>query len=258
MYYKIHRTLYNPKTPFYCFSEPQQENELAEVDFQVTENREFRDFILGYLRALFTLNLVLHNILNAIKEGDGERLLNAYHFALVYFRATGHHKYAYALVQMFCSIKLRPQSAFRLIWGRFINTSGIRGRNISQDLHLEHLNCFLKDLLKNLGTNQDQENAKRIAHSVKNLRTIVQNFETANHITKKYNSHKPQNIVDDVKKLAEAMCKAKLFKEHLGREYESFPRFNESLMTTKQINSMHRWLKEREREFKQYTLLQYL
>ena len=41
-----------------------------------------------------------------------------------------------------------PQHAAELIWSRFINIRGLPGRNIPNDLHMEHLNRILKTSIK--------------------------------------------------------------------------------------------------------------
>ena len=104
------------------------------------------DHSLEYQRALFTFNLLLRNIKNSIKYGDGERLLHCYRFALLYLKSTKRTKYSHTILKLLYRIKLQPEKAFQLTWGRFINTRGFKGKNIPPDLHLEHLNIFLKEL----------------------------------------------------------------------------------------------------------------
>ena len=55
----------------------------------------------------------------------------------------------------------------------FINSSGYKSKNITHDLHLEHLNHFLKELLHNLRSNFNEQNADRIAKSLRNMKFIV-------------------------------------------------------------------------------------
>ena len=45
---------------------------------------------------------------------------------------------------------LSPRLAEELIWGRFINTHGQAGRNISNDFHCEHLNRLCKNSITHL------------------------------------------------------------------------------------------------------------
>lgn len=63
---------------------------------------------------------------------------------------------------------MEPTAAFSLIWERFINTRGVKGHNISMYLHLEHLNNFLKELLRDLRSNLTEQNADRVSKAVKN------------------------------------------------------------------------------------------
>ena len=43
---------------------------------------------------------------------------------------------------------LSPRVAEELLWCRFINVSGIPGKNIASNLHMEHLNRVLKDSIR--------------------------------------------------------------------------------------------------------------
>lgn len=44
-----------------------------------------------------------------------------------------HAKYACTVLKMLFRIKLDPSNALDLIWNRFVNTKGIKGKNIFQD-----------------------------------------------------------------------------------------------------------------------------
>jgi len=152
---------------------------------------------------------------DAIREGDGERLLVCYKLALLYFKSTGHSKYVFSLIKMFYRIKFCRNDAFRLIWGRFVNIHGFLGRNIPNDLHLEHLNGYLKELLRSIRGNLNEKNATRVARAL-----------------------------NDVKKLTEELHKAGVFKEIDCRSYHSFSDFNENIFREMDI---YKWLKEKER-----------
>ena len=97
---------------------------------------------------------------------------------------------------MFHRIRLEPQNSFRLIWGRFVNTVGLKGRNISRDLHLEHVNNQLKELLRSLRSNLNKTNAKRIANSLKNLTSIIENLEKSSNEEKKKTGRKHESFPD--------------------------------------------------------------
>jgi len=73
------------------------------------------DHKLAYMKASFTFNLPLRTMNDCVREGDSPRLINAYKVALLHFKCYGHHKYALSLSKLFCTIKLEPKKAFRLI-----------------------------------------------------------------------------------------------------------------------------------------------
>lgn len=83
-----------------------------------------------------SLSLLLNEFKDAIREGDGNRVIVVWKYVLLIFKATGHKNYA---IELFMSI-LPPYLAEQLKWGRFINSHGLPGKNISMDLHMEHLN----------------------------------------------------------------------------------------------------------------------
>lgn len=214
------------------------------------QTNESQDYVLCYQKASLTINLLIHNINDAIREGDGERLIDAYKMAMLYFKCTGHTKYAYSVIKLLFRIQMVPQEAFKIIWGRFVNTKGFKGRNISNDLHLEHMNNFLKDLLKSLHHNLSHSNAERISKALRNTKVIVDNFETSVGIDRSHSSRNSPNMESDVKKLAEEYVKAEVFVEKEGiREYESFPKFNKNICKRKDPSLLLKWAVEKRREF---------
>jgi L1 cell adhesion molecule like protein len=74
-------------------------------------------------------------------------LCKLYSFDLRYYNISIHrleHRNNYAHEAMNLQVQLHMLLSERLqqqvIWGRFVNASGGEGRNISCDLHMEHLN----------------------------------------------------------------------------------------------------------------------
>eukprot|EP00111_Clytia_hemisphaerica_P009268 TCONS_00027225-protein len=190
---------------------------------------------------------MLRNINDCIREGDGERLMECYKFALLYFRCFGHTKYAYTVLKLFYRIKYQPEAAFRLIWSRFINTHGKKGRNVSRDLHSEHL----KELLRSLRSNLNESNAKRISRATRNLNLIIKNLEKGSGIKEEIHSSKVAKILPDVQNLAAELFKAKVFEKIPGRECESFPKFSEDILSILNIPKTLEWLKTKRSEFKE-------
>lgn len=66
---------------------------------------------------------------DAIKEGDGERLLDVYKVALLLYKANGKSKYAYEVLLHLVKIYgiLSKHDAHNLKWNRFFNKHGTKG-----------------------------------------------------------------------------------------------------------------------------------
>lgn len=196
------------------------------------------------------MNLYIRNINDAIREGDGERLMRTYKFVLIYFKATNHHQYCHSLIKLFHQIKLLPDMAFKLIWCRFINTAGYIGRNISLDLHLEHVNGFLKELMKGLRSNVNEKNARRTAHSLNNLMKIVNNIEVVHSIKTTKGHRREPKTAADVKKLAQSYKNAEVFVLKEKRHHDSYPKFEKCILKKLDITGFVNWMKTKETEFK--------
>ena len=78
---------------------------------------------------------------------------------LLIFRATGHKNYAMEALTLLtqCFATLPPNLAEQVKWSRFVNVHGQPGRNISCDLHMEHLNRLVKTAIEGLGANKTEK-----------------------------------------------------------------------------------------------------
>ena len=126
----------------------------------------------NYACSRLSFGLFIANFDDAVKEGDGERILCCWKFSLLIFKAFNHNKYALASLLLQAGIKamLTPRQAHCLTWNRTVNSRGGNGKNISLDLRLEHLNNLTKGLLKNLGPNIRSERcASRCCNSIGKL-----------------------------------------------------------------------------------------
>lgn len=106
-----------------------------------TSSTQMMDHIKQHTEARLSFGLFLLDMQDSVREGDGERLLRLYTLALLFYKAYGHHQYAYStfLLTVQVNATLSPSLAHSLKWNRFWNGKGGKGKNISLDLHLEHL-----------------------------------------------------------------------------------------------------------------------
>ena len=90
---------------------------------------------------------------DSIREGDGERVLRCWKYMLPMFHSSRRNNYALESLHLLFQhdFSLLPKQAIELIWSRFVNVHELPGKNIPNDLHMEHLNRLLKVALQGLG-----------------------------------------------------------------------------------------------------------
>lgn len=99
------------------------------------------DDVFNYCTARLNLGLLIRNADDAVREGDGERIVRCWKFFMLYYKAFGHHKYAYAsfLLQSKILAILTEAQCEQLVWNRTVNRKGGKGRNISCETY--HVTC---------------------------------------------------------------------------------------------------------------------
>ena len=94
------------------------------------------DRVKEYGKEVLTLGCFYLEYRDAIREGDGVRVLRCWKFLLLYCRATGHSKYANEALNILLQHEfiLPPRLSEQLLYSRFVNTAGLPGKNIAADL----------------------------------------------------------------------------------------------------------------------------
>ena len=198
-----------------------------------------------------TLNLLLRNINDAHKEGDGIRTIECYRMALLYFKTFGHTKYSFSILRLLCSLKYDLHHSHELVFDQFINAHGLPGKNIPMDLHLEFLNRFLKEELKTLRSNLNEKNAQRVAESMNNIRTLVQNTEKNLEINHNGSGKNKYDNREMVKTLVKEASKDNPFiEDNRYKSYQSFEYFEEQILSKQDTTKLLEWTKRKSDEFK--------
>lgn len=100
--------------------------------------------VFNYSSAVLNDGLLLLELRDSIREGDGVRVLRCWKFMLLYWRYAGHTKYCLEAFRLLGSVSATatPRIAHEIVWCRFINSRGGPGNNIHVpvDLFMEHLN----------------------------------------------------------------------------------------------------------------------
>lgn len=155
---------------------------------------------------------------DAIREGDGQRLINLHKIALLFFNFHGCTKYSYTTLLLLVKLHviLLKGQVFRSIWNHFFNNHGWKGRNIPLDLCLEHLNNFLKACLKVLGANLKEKNAQRIVLSLETLEHILGSVDNDCNWEAKVRTRGIKNPEETVSQIVQDLLQIRAFKQTPG------------------------------------------
>ena len=206
------------------------------------------DHVQEYAKEILTMGLFYMNFQDAIREGDGHRVLRSWKFLLLFFRATGHSNYANEALLLLCQYKylLPARFAEQLLCGRFINVhQGHPGSNIPADLHLEHLNRLIKDSLANLGANKTPKAIQRIGKAVGPLQEFLHHFDGITDIQSGSGSHTVRSDDRDLNRLIEELIKQNVFDFKPNRAHQHFPRFTSNVYKSINEKKLTKWMKSK-------------
>lgn len=111
------------------------------------------DAVCTHSVELLSMGLLYLHFRDAIKEGDGDRVLRSWRYFLPMLVKTGRKNYVKEALLFLCSVMFVPSPLSH----RFVNTKGGAGHNIPADLHNEHLHRVCKTAVKSLGSNKTKK-----------------------------------------------------------------------------------------------------
>ena len=186
--------------------------------------KECKDGVFLYASELLSLGLIWHGFHDAIKESDGERIMNYWKFLLVIFKSTNHRNYAKEatnlLIQYYYNLSERQRA--QLLWSRCVNTRGTPGANIPCDLHMEHLKKRLKKVIYSMGANVSPSAIVKAGKALGPVDHVCQIFEEQTTQYKISNSHKTPGFRKDFSTVLDVLNNEKVFNVISDRQHKSF------------------------------------
>ena len=203
------------------------------------------DLIQDHSIELLSLGCYYLNFRDAIKEGDGERVLRCWRYMLPIFISTRRKNYAKeALLLISQHDYLLPhRMAQQVIWSRFVNIRGVPGGNIPADLHNEHLNKICKEAVRALGSNKTEESVIRVGKALGTIIPILSQFDEDNGISLPVGRHSEASINKDRDLIIGDLMKNHVFEFHKDRSLCGLPK-PKSLITNMSENDLHKWIKK--------------
>ena len=213
--------------------------------------RVARDGVFNYASAVLNDGMLLMEFEDAVKEGDGLRILRCWKSMLIYFHTAGHSNYTKEaiLLQAVVNAAATPRVAAQVTWSRTVSTRGGIGRNIPVDLHNEHLNHVVKTAISHVGANISTESILQCGKSLKCLMSVLQNFDKQHDVPPPSSAHTQASLAKDEDAILEVLVrKANVFDYVPGREHDSFKNINvnpaESVHLSKLCETIEKYKKE--------------
>ena len=202
------------------------------------------DGILMYGKQFLSIGCLYLEFTDAIKEGDGERVLRCWRYFIIIFHNSQRNNYAKEAVLLLhqCLYTLSPRELEEVMYSRFINTSGVQGRNVCADLHMEHLNRELKKGISALGSGKTQDTIIRLGKALGTVSPILCQFDEIGGIKHHNTRHKLSSMKQHLIEVVNTISNYKVLTYKQGRRYSSFPA-PKSLLHKKQENELVNWIK---------------
>ena len=205
---------------------------------------EDEDHVYNYTRLLLILLLLLHNHDNAIRLGDGARLIRLYKFFYLYFKVSHCPKYAYGTLELLAQVNhlLSPRMAHYLTWNRFVNHKGKLDTNLPMDLEVEHDNKYFKDDICAYRGEITEKSVSRVSKSMQITESIIKNFDKITHIKCPSGVHTDASIEDDVMHLVDQFKGLKLYTKIPGRYHTAFPKIKNNILEDLDMTKLKAWI----------------
>ena len=203
------------------------------------------DSVQVYATEVLTLSLLWSGFTDSIKEGDGDKVMMYWRFLLLVFKSGRCKNYSSEAVNLLSQLHvLSPRLVAQVKWGRFVNTKGRAGCNISSDLHMEHLNRRLKGILRNLGPNNSFGTIQRAANTIGAVSDVCRQFAKEVGISRESDHHTSTSNERDFRIILQTLQDKEVFAKLNGRAHNSFKLPNGNLENIDK-KKLDKWLQEK-------------
>ena len=174
-----------------------------------------------YTREVLSLGLLFLNFKDAVREGDGDRVLLMWKYFMLIFKASGCKNYAaeaFSLLSQY-HITLPPNLAEQLKWSRFVNIHGLKGHNISCD---QHMNRQIQSAVGGLGANKTPKAIIRVGKAIGVLSSVTESFDVEVGVATPSGKHSEESMQKDLKKIVVS----KIFLQNIAHPTTHSQEFN--------------------------------
>lgn len=184
---------------------------------------------------------------DAIREGDGARVLTCWKYFLPIFKASGRKNYALEALNLLFQVthRLPPRLRMQVLYSRFVNTQGRAGCNIPADLHMEHINRTTKEAIEHHGANKTPQAILRSSKCAHAVMLLTSNFDTQTEIRGATGGHNIPDANEDITRMIHVLVNSNNFSNKGTRAHASFTKLKcNGLCSSLDISKFHTWIKD--------------
>ena len=218
--YKKTKALRKHESTVHGINDPLCNTESSETSQAETE----KDFILNYTRMALFLGLLRLNHIDAIKMGDGQRIMDINMYLYLLYKANKFPKYAYGILETIVQSKvlLTERLSHQLIWNRTVNHRGKPETNHPNDLDLEHQNKLFKDQVHNYRGTFTEKSISRVSRSATVIDKNLASYDKSVKVFRPSGEHTSANTDEDILTLIKSFQERRVFDCIPGRSHAQF------------------------------------
>ncbi len=242
--------IYRPRNPPERSPQVPEEQESQSVVSSIPcSSQEDRPFNYGL--QVIQLGMLLMQLNDTEREGDGDRSLINWKLLMLYFRSRSRGmKYAYEAMRFITCVKAlyTKKTAHRVLYGQFVNPKGGEGNNYANDLKMEHCIQDNKVSIRGMRANKTLKAVQRCSGSSYGQKQFCIQFDGQCNIPPESTHHTHACTTEDVKAMHAILQQVKPFKFQAGRTLNSFPHISKSPLDKLDVALLHTWLTNHRRK----------
>lgn len=231
-------------------------SKFVDITYPVASKKKDKDHVCAYAKEITSLGLLYMEFSDGIREGDGERIIRCWRYFLPIFKASGRTNYVIEAFNLLFQYEYvyTPRMKQQLMWERTVNIHGRPGKNVSMDLHMEHINRECKVAMGSLGSNITEEAVARIGKSIGEVMKVTHQFDTVNSVAEESGKHSRRSAALDMEKVLSQLQTTKIFDHLPKRQHSSFPKFQANIGRKLTAKSFKEWMKKQVLKCKMFYL----
>lgn len=203
------------------------------------------DLVKNYGHRVLELGMLYKSLLDMCKLPDRDRGLMLLKLAMLHFKAhKNKSKYAYEIMRLLVHqfVLLSEKKANEEFYGLFVNTHGHIYSHIPVDLQMEYIVKIIKKNLKQMCSNQTEQNVTRKTGALAGLHAIGLNYDNETDVNVHTQKHSTVSSLGDELSMIEDLRKIKPFHQIPSRYHVAYPDMGKSVFENLDVSFFHSWI----------------